>query len=67
MLAAPGDFAMNLYRSGDHVRQYTPYWCIGASMQMMLNIVGVTDTESRKAQENYMRVGAVGWSVATVG
>jgi hypothetical protein len=58
--AAPGDFALNLYRSGDHVRQYTPYWCIGASMQMMLNIIGVTKTESRKAQENYMRVARSG-------
>jgi hypothetical protein len=57
---APGDFSMNLYRNGDHVPQYTPYWCIGASMQMMLNIVGVTDDESRKAQERYMRAARSG-------
>ena len=25
-------FSMNLYRDGDFVSQYTPYWCIGASM-----------------------------------
>jgi len=49
-------FSINLYRQGDHVSQYTPYWCIGASMQMMLNIVGVTDESSRAAQERYMRV-----------
>jgi hypothetical protein len=56
-VAAPeGDFSMNLYRDGDFVSQYTAYWCIGASMQMMLNIVGVTDDEGRAAQENYMRV-----------
>lgn len=56
-VAAPaGDFSINLYRDGDFVSQYTAYWCIGASMQMMLNIVGVTDDESRAAQEGYMRV-----------
>ena len=55
--AAPaGEFSMNLYGEGDFVSQYTAYWCIGASMQMMLNIVGVTDDESRAAQETYMRV-----------
>jgi hypothetical protein len=58
--AARGDFSMNLYRKGDHVRQYTPYWCIGASMQMMLNIVGVTDDDSRSAQVRYMQVARSG-------
>ncbi|MCI0344216.1 MAG: hypothetical protein L0221_02070 [Chloroflexi bacterium] len=32
-------FRMNLGAPTDFVRQYDPYWCIGASMQMMLNIV----------------------------
>ena len=53
---APADgFSINLYRKGDFVSQATPYWCIGASMQMMLNIVGVTDDDSRAAQESNMR------------
>lgn len=55
--AAPtGDFSMNLYEKGDFVSQYTKYWCIGASMQMMLNTIGVTDDEKRASQERYMRV-----------
>ena len=53
--APGGDFSINLYRKGDFVSQATPYWCIGASMQMMLNIVDVTDDDSRAAQEINMR------------
>lgn len=53
--AAPGgEFAMNLYREGVFVSQATPYWCIGASMQMMLNMVGGTYDDSRAAQEANM-------------
>src|SRR4029079_13998381 len=29
-----GAFRMDLYRRGDHVRQFTSSWCVGASMQM---------------------------------
>lgn len=47
---------MNLYGKGDFVSQYTKYWCIGASMQMMLNIIGATDDESRASQKRYMRI-----------
>lgn len=54
--APTGDFSVNLYRKGDFVSQATPYWCIGASMQMMLNIIGVMDDDSRAAQEANMRV-----------
>ena len=56
LATARGAFAFDLNEPGDFVRQYTPYWCVGASMQMMLNIIGVTDDESRAAQERYMRV-----------
>lgn len=49
-------FSMNLYEEGDFVSQKTPYWCIGASMQMMLNIIRATDDDSRASQERYMRV-----------
>ena len=55
--AAPtGDFSMNLYEKGDFVSQFTKYWCIGASMQMMLNVIGLTDDQKRASQERYMRV-----------
>ncbi len=54
--AAKGDFSINLYEKGDFVSQYTKDWCIGASMQMMLNVIGVTDDERRASQVRYMRV-----------
>ncbi len=54
--APTGEFSMNLYEKGDFVSQYTAYWCIGASMQMMLNVIGETDDASRASQERYMRV-----------
>lgn len=54
--ASSRDFSLNLYRAGDFVSQYTPYWCVGASMQMMLAISNVNETASRAAQERYMRV-----------
>lgn len=53
--APSGRFSMNLYEKGDFVSQYTPYWCVGASMQMMLNVIGVTDDATRAAQVRYMR------------
>jgi hypothetical protein len=52
--AAPAGFTLNLYRRGDFTGQYTPYWCIGASMQMMANMVGATNDDSRAAQRRYM-------------
>jgi hypothetical protein len=51
---APGGFRLNLYRRGDFVSQYTATWCIGASVQMMANMVGATEDESRAAQRKYM-------------
>ncbi len=47
---APADLSINLYEKGGFASQETQYWCIGASMQMMLNIVGVSDEESRASQ-----------------
>jgi hypothetical protein len=32
-------FALDLYRPGDHVAQFTASWCVGASMQMMINLI----------------------------
>jgi hypothetical protein len=37
--AKPGPFAMNLYSEGDFVSQQTPYWCISAAAQTMINIM----------------------------
>jgi hypothetical protein len=36
--AAARPFSMNLYRPGDFVAQYTFEWCVGASLQMALNL-----------------------------
>ena len=36
--ADPEPFAMNLYDKGDFVAQYTFEWCVGASLQMALNL-----------------------------
>ena len=55
--APSGEYSINLYEEGDFASQRTAYWCIGASMQMMLNIVGLTDDDdSRAGQERYMRL-----------
>src|SRR4051812_5551124 len=35
----PGRFSMDLYRRNDHVPQYNASWCVGASMQMMINLM----------------------------
>jgi hypothetical protein len=34
-----GAFAMDLYDRGDHVPQFDKSWCVGASMQMMANMI----------------------------
>jgi len=34
-----GPFSMDLYRRNDHVPQYNASWCVGASMQMMINLM----------------------------
>jgi hypothetical protein len=59
---APARYSINLYRRGDFASQRTPYWCIGASMQMMLNIIGPTDDDSRAGQVRYMRAARSGGS-----
>jgi hypothetical protein len=45
-------FAMNLYRRGDFVAQYTFEWCVGASLQMALNMSTERRHTSRADQEN---------------
>lgn len=44
-------FAMNLYRKGDYVAQYTFEWCVGASLQMALNMATDGSHTTRASQE----------------
>jgi hypothetical protein len=44
-------FAMNLYRKGDFVAQYTFEWCVGASLQMALNMATTSSRTSRADQQ----------------
>ena len=48
-----GRFGVNLYRRGDFVPQYTPDWCVGASIQMMLNLTRDRNEGSRRVQQQY--------------
>lgn len=47
----PEPFAMNLYRKGDFVAQYTFEWCVGASLQMALNMATSGSRTTRADQE----------------
>jgi hypothetical protein len=47
----PDPFALNLYRQGDFVGQYTFEWCVGASVQMTLNILRPKDDRTRGTQQ----------------
>lgn len=49
--ADPEPFDMNLYRSGDFVAQYTFEWCVGASLQMALNMATDASRTTRADQE----------------
>jgi len=44
-------FAINLFRRGDYVRQFTFEWCVGASIQMALNMVRPEDDTTRATQQ----------------
>jgi hypothetical protein len=46
-----GAFALNLYRQGDFVSQFTFEWCVGASIQMTLNMVTAKDDRTRALQQ----------------
>ena len=43
--------SFNLYEKGDFVAQYTFEWCVGASLQMMLNLTDADQSRSRARQE----------------
>jgi hypothetical protein len=44
-------YAMNLFATGDFVAQYTFEWCVGASIQMALNIMGANDRTKARQQQ----------------
>jgi hypothetical protein len=44
-------FVMNLYRKGDFVAQYTFEWCVGASLQMAVNMSTGQTRTSRADQQ----------------
>jgi hypothetical protein len=48
--AADKPYRFDLYRQGDFVSQTTVYMCVGASMQMMLNMVQPNDDRTAKTQ-----------------
>jgi hypothetical protein len=50
-----GPFSMDLYDPGDHVPQYDGSWCVGSSMQMMINIIerGRPDRSRRTQKRMY--------------
>lgn len=50
--AEPEPFDMNLYRSGDFVAQYTFEWCVGASLQMAINMATDQSRTSRADQQD---------------
>src|SRR5688572_28103781 len=43
-------YAINLFATGDFVAQYTFEWCVGASIQMALNMVGKSNNRTRARQ-----------------
>jgi hypothetical protein len=49
-------FAMNLYRPGDFVAQFTNEWCVGASLQMTLNITTAKTHTSRASQRSLWKM-----------
>ncbi|WP_457946695.1 hypothetical protein ACTAQI_14140 [Pseudarthrobacter sp. alpha12b] len=53
-VAAPQPFALNLYREGDFVPQYTFDWCVAASIQMAHNLIDDTGggTWADRTQQN---------------
>ena len=48
--AADKPYRYDLYRQGDFVSQTTVYMCVGASMQMMLNMIQPKDDRTAKTQ-----------------
>jgi hypothetical protein len=77
--ASPADgasrYRLNLYRSGDFVSQVTNRSCVGASIQMMVNMTGANDRRSatqmkywnlarKLGQSRFGGTNARGWAAA---
>ncbi len=56
VLAADRGYAVDLARGGDFVAQKNLVQCVGASMQMMLNIIGSADDRSAGTQLRLQRL-----------
>ena len=44
-------FTLDLYRPGDHVAQFDGSWCVGASMQMMINMIEPGQPDATRATQ----------------
>ena len=53
--AAKSTFHMDLYRTGVFVTQYRWTWCVGASSQMMLNIIQGTSNKALSRQKTLVK------------
>jgi hypothetical protein len=58
--------AIDLYRDGDFVTQTNLSQCVGASMQMMLNMVGPTDDRTIETQERLFDLARAAWSASVM-
>jgi hypothetical protein len=58
-LDAASGYSLNLYRSGDFVRQTNNVQCVGASMQMMINMVSPSDDRSAATQLKLQKLARV--------
>ena len=54
--AADTSFRMDVARKGDYVAQTNFVQCVGASMQMMLNMIGPKDDRTAKTQLNLQKL-----------
>ena len=71
-------YRLNLLRSGDFIRQYTRYQCVGASLQIMRNMIWSSNNRGPTLQKRLWRIArsnslykadggadAFGWTTAT--
>ena len=71
-------YRLNLLRSGDFIRQYTRYQCVGASLQIMRNMIWSSNNRGPTLQKKLWRIArsnslykadggadAFGWTTAT--
>jgi hypothetical protein len=59
-------FTIDLYREGDFVSQANLVQCVGASMQMMLNMIGPTDDRTVETQKRLFDLARASWSASVM-